>query len=246
MTLKPMIEEPDSRAGTLFNYVIQILIVASLIAFSLETLPDLPSGVRRALERFEIVTVILFTAEYLLRLTYAKAKLRFVFSFFGLIDLLAILPFYLSTGIDLRSVRIFRLFRLFRILKSMRYSKATRRFKLAFLDVREELVLFLVATLFVLYTAAMGIYYFENEAQPDKFRSIIDCLWWAVATLTTVGYGDVYPITFGGRLFTFVILMAGLGVIALPSGLFASALTKTRQSEALAKTKEYSESGGGP
>ncbi len=83
----------------------------------------------------------------------------------------------------------------------------------------------------MLYLAAIGIYYFEHKAQPEVFRSIFDCLWWAVATLTTVGYGDIYPITIAGRLFTFVILMVGLGLIAVPTGIVASALSSVRRQQ---------------
>ena len=92
---------------------------------------------------------------------------------------------------------------------------------------KEELIVCLSSMLILLYLAAVGIYYFENEAQPQNFSSIFDSLWWAVATLTTVGYGDVYPITVGGKIFTFLILMIGLGIVALPAGIFAAALTKT-------------------
>ena len=89
---------------------------------------------------------------------------------------------------------------------------------------KEELVLFSLATLFVIYISAVGIYYFENEVQPENFKSVFHSLWWAVATLTTVGYGDVFPITIGGRLFTFLVLMIGLSIVAVPAGLLASAL----------------------
>ena len=101
----------------------------------------------------------------------------------------------------------------------------------AFVISREEIVLFAVSALIMIYLAGVGIYYFEHEAQPKVFRSMFDGLWWAVATLTTVGYGDSYPITAGGRLFTFLILIIGLGIIAVPTGMVASALSKARQAE---------------
>ena len=164
-------------------------------------------------------------------------RLKFIFSVQGLIDLLAILPFYLRIGIDLRSIRVFRLLRLARVFKFFRYSKAISRFKNTFRIVKAELILFMISTLFLLYLAAVGIYYFENQAQPENFASVFHSLWWAVATLTTVGYGDVYPITIGGRIFTFTILMIGLGIIAVPAGLLSSALTQTLDEEREKKEK---------
>ena len=154
-----------------------------------------------------------------------------LFSFFGIIDLVSILPFYLSTGIDLRSLRAFRLLRLFRLLKLARYSAAMQRFHRAFIIAREELILFGACALIVLYLSAVGIYYFENPVQPDHFASVFHSLWWATCTLTTVGYGDVNPIIPGGRIFTFFILIIGLGIVAVPTGLFASALSKAREQE---------------
>lgn len=231
MALKQIIEENDTRAGRIFDLFIQSLIVLSLISFSVETLPNLNEHIKRLLGTLEVIVVSIFTAEYLLRLIVADNKLRFVFSFYGLIDLFAILPFYVARGIDLRSLRVFRLFRLARAFKILRYTKAIQRFRNAFLSVKEELILFLVATAFLLFIAAVGIYYFENPAQPEAFKSVFHCLWWAIVTLTTVGYGDVYPITAGGRIFTFVILIIGIGTIAVPSGLIASALTKTSKQD---------------
>ena len=99
------------------------------------------------------------------------------------------------------------------------------------LDPSEELVLFVAATVVLLFLAAVGIHHFESEAQPDVFTSVFHSLWWAVATLTTVGYGDVYPITAGGRVFTFAVLLVGLGVVSVPAGLVASALSKAREME---------------
>ena len=96
---------------------------------------------------------------------------------------------------------------------------------------REEVVLFLCAAGIVLYLAAVGIYYFENETQPKVFASVFHSLWWAVSTLTTVGYGDVYPVTLGGKIFTFFVLLIGLGIVSVPAGLVASALSKAREME---------------
>lgn len=229
--LKEIVERSDTSIGRAFDLLIQILIVLSLIAFSVETLPNLSPKWIRLFHIFEIATITVFTAEYVVRLLVADRKIAFVTSFFGVIDLLAILPFYLSFGIDLRSIRAFRLLRLFRILKLVRYSKPIQRFHRAFLIAREELVLFLFVTMILLYLAAVGIYHFEHDAQPDVFASVFHSLWWAMVTLTTVGYGDVYPITVGGRIFTFFILLVGLGVVSVPAGLVASALSKAREME---------------
>lgn len=229
--LKSIIEDNTTLAGIIFDYFIQFLIIISLISFCIETLPDFSEKPRNLLHISEIIIVIIFSIEYILRLLVADKKLRYVFSFYGIIDLLAILPFYLSTGIDLRSIRVFRLLRLFRMLKIVRYSKAIQRFKKAFLLIKSELVVFLVTTLLLIFTASVGIYYFENPVQPDTFSSVFSSMWWAIATLTTVGYGDIYPITIGGKIFTFIILMIGLGIVAVPTGLIASALSKVKDNK---------------
>lgn len=230
-TIKSIVEDSDSILGKLFDAGIQILIVLSIISFSFETLPTLNPEIRKALGVFEVVAVAIFTVEYLLRLFVADRKISFVCSFFGVVDLLAILPFYLSLGIDLRSIRAIRLLRLFRLLKLARYNKAVQRYHRAFALAKEELVLFLAIAGILFYLSAVGVYYFENNAQPEKFASVFHSLWWAVITLTTVGYGDVYPITVGGRIFTFIILIIGLGVVSIPAGIIASALTKAREME---------------
>ena len=124
----------------------------------------------------------MFSVEYVLRLVASRPMQSYAFSFFGIIDLAAILPFYLAAGIDLQSLRAVRLLRLFRALKLVHYSAALTRIKRAFVIAREELVLFACATMLILYFAAVGIYYFENEAQPESFASVFDGLWWAVVT----------------------------------------------------------------
>lgn len=226
MNLKKTIED-----GKTFNLVIQALILVSLISFCIETLPDLSDQARFWLYVVEVITVSLFTIEYGLRILVADNRLRFVTSFYGLIDFIAILPFYVATGIDLRTVRVLRIFRVFRIFKFLRYTKAIERFKDAFRELKEELVLFVIATVLMVFLSSVGIYYFEGESQPETFGSVFHCMWWAVVTLTTVGYGDVYPVTVGGRLFTAFVLFIGIGIIAVPTGLFASALTRPRKKD---------------
>jgi len=224
--VRGIIEEVRTPSGKLFNYTIQGLIVLSLVSFSIETVPDLPRWATDWLRVIEVFTVVIFTAEYMLRVWTAERPTAYVFSLFGLVDLLAILPFYVTRSIDLRSIRGIRLLRLFRLFKLGRYSAALVRLRDAFLEIREELTVYLGLTALLIYLSAVGIYYFESDAQPEHFRSVFHCLWWAVVTLTTVGYGDVYPVTLGGRIFTFFVVFLGIGVVAVPSGLMASALTK--------------------
>lgn len=226
-----IVETRETNFGLYFDYFIQVLILLSIASFSVETIPDLDSKTIYFLEKFELVCIVVFTLEYLIRFYIAKSKTGFAFSFYGLIDLLAILPFYLALGFDLRSARILRFLRLFRIIKLIRYNKAIRRFQNAFIMIKQELIMFSVVSLILFYLSAVGIYYFENSVQPEAFSSIFSSLWWSVVTLTTVGYGDVIPITIGGRIFTFIILMIGLGIIAIPSGMISSALTEARAME---------------
>lgn len=200
------------------------LIIFSVISFSIETLPNVSAPVIRFLEISEAFVVAIFTLEYLYRLFAAENRFRFAFSFYGMADLLAILPFYLAFAIDLRALRLVRLLRLIRIFKLARYSAALGRMKAALSQAKEELVISVGLLAVFMYFAAFGIFHFEHAAQPEKFATIFDALWWAVATVTTVGYGDIYPITLAGRIFTLGVLIVGLGLIAVPAGIFASAL----------------------
>lgn len=238
MDLKGLVERTDTTAGRLFDIMIQALIIISLVSFSVDTLPNLSASARQILSAVEVGTVAIFTVEYVLRVAIADRRLGYIFSFFGLIDLLAILPFYITSGVDLRAVRAFRLLRLLRALKLVRYSTAIRRFNQAFRIAKEEIVIFFSMACVLMFLSAVGIYYFENPAQPEVFRSVFHSLWWALATLTTVGYGDIYPITAGGQVFTFFVLMVGLGIVAVPTGLVASALNEARRLEQLDQTSD--------
>lgn len=214
-----------------FEKIIQILIVISLISFAFETLPNLSTTWQTVLKYTEIFIVLIFTIEYIIRISLCRPRLKYVFSFYGLIDLIAILPFFLATGIDIKSVRAFRLLRLLRFVKLLKYNAAIRRLKEALNDAKDELILSGLVAGILLYLASIGIYYFEGEAQPDSFGSVFHSMWWAVCSLTTVGYGDVKPITVGGKIFTGVVLIIGVGIVAMPTAILASSFNNAKKKE---------------
>lgn len=205
---------------------IQILIVLSLVCFTIETIPSLSSETYKILNTLEIVFVAIFTLEYVARIYFSKQKIKFIFSFFALIDMIAIIPFYLSLGFDLKSLRAVRLIRVFRLLKLTRYNKAVNFLSNAFKDSKEELLVFSFLASALLYLTSVGIYYFEKDLQPEEFGSVPQALWWSVVTLTSVGYGDVTPISTAGKIFTSIILFLGIGLISVPSAILVSAYSK--------------------
>ena len=237
--LKQVVEDNTTQSGKIFDYSVQILILISIVSLTLETLPNLEPETYKLLYAIDLFCISLFTIEYLLRVLVAENKIKYVTSFYGVIDLLAILPFILPTKVDLRILRSFRVLRVFRAQHLTRYSRALTKFRIAFGLIKEEIVLFLIITFILIYISATGIYYFEHAAQPELFSSIFHSLWWAVVTLTTVGYGDIYPITTGGRVFTFFMLTIGVGVVAVPAGLVATSLIKAgRIMEAREKSED--------
>jgi len=183
--IKKVIEGNAGIYSQIFDFSIQILILISLIGFAVGTIPQISPGLKNALTITELITVIVFSLEYFLRLVVADHKIKFVFSFFGIIDLLAILPFYFAMGFDLRAIRILRILRFLRMFKLARYNAAMNRFYQALMLSKEEMVLFVVMIFILMFISSIGIYYFENPHQPEKFSSFFSSLWWAVATLTT-------------------------------------------------------------
>ncbi len=227
--IRRIVDDNSTRQGRIFSILIQILIVFSLINYSISTLPDLSAFWKKVIDVVDIICYIVFTIEYFCRIFVAKKKLKYIFSFYGIVDLLAILPFLFGRHIDLRAIRALRVLRIVSALKLSHYNEALRRFVLALKIIKPELILFTMVSNVLIFLSASAVYYFENPAQPEVFTSIFDSLWWAVVTLTTVGYGDCYPITAGGRTFTYFILLIGLGIITIPTGLIASALSEARQ-----------------
>ena len=188
---------------------------------------------------FEMFSVVVFSLEYLLRLWSCtdhpeargrlRDRMRYVATPMAVVDLVAILPAFFAGPLDLRFVRSLRLLRLARALKFARYSTALQTVSAVFRAKRDELALTVLLATVLLVCAAGGIYFAEHEAQPEAFSSIPAAMWWAVTTLTTVGYGDVFPVTPLGRIFGGLVAVTGVGLFALPTGILASGFAEELQ-----------------
>jgi voltage-gated potassium channel len=224
--------QDNDLASTVFDYAVIFLIIANIGAVIASSFSGFSAEHKTALFWFEFFSVIIFTAEYALRFWTAPCKfpgakhpyLEFAFSFLALIDLFAILPFYLPyiLPVDLRFLRILRLFRLLRIFKLGRYNSAMDLIGRVMRNEKDKILTTLFITIIMILLASSAMYYVENEAQPDQFPNIPATIWWAVATLTTVGYGDVYPVTILGKVLGGMIAILGIGLVALPTGIISS------------------------
>lgn len=205
-----------------FEIFIEILIFISLMLFAVETVPSLSDKTREILKFSEFGIVIIFSIEYIIRVIHGKFK--YVKSFFGIVDLVAIVPFFIFFIPQLSVIKILRILRM---AKLIRYGMAFKSIGKAIWNVRKELLMYIVINFCLLYIMAVIMYYIEGPKQPDKFSSILASLWWAVVTLTSIGYGDIVPITPIGKFITGTISVLGLGVITIPTGLIVSSLVKT-------------------
>ena len=225
--------EKGNLASSIFDWFIMVLIFITIASIFLVTF-TIPPRLAGILDQFERWAVIAFTVEYLLRIWTAdllypqlgpwRARVKYVFSGMALIDLAAILPYYLPMllPINLVGIRAVRLVRVLRIFKLNRYSEALSSISEVFRKKIHEILAALFFVLLLLVIASLLIYYAEHDAQPDKFPNAFSGLWWAVATLTTVGYGDIYPVTALGRLLGAVIAIMGIGMVAVPTGILSA------------------------
>lgn len=218
----------------IFDLSILILIYLNVFMVILESFSDLEITYQGIFRKFEFVSIIIFTIEFILRIITAECRyphlsrfksiIKHLTSPLALIDLIAIIPFYLPMLfiVDLRVLRVLRVTRLLRILKINRYTNSMKLLFVVIKKKKEELLLTIFVTIFMLLTASSIMFYLENEAQPEMFPNILASFWWAIATLTTVGYGDVYPVTVLGKLLSGVIALLGIGFVALPTGIISS------------------------
>jgi voltage-gated potassium channel len=224
----------ETKWDKILNGFIITLIILNVIAVILETVQSIREAYLEFFNIFDFVSVMIFSVEYVLRVWSCThdpkykhpyfGRLKYIFSLEGLIDLLAILPYYVHVvvGLDLRILRLLRLFRFLRLFRLTAYMKSAQIIRNIFVKRASELRLSLLLILFLIIIASCMLYFAEHEAQPKVFSSVPASLWWAVVTVTSIGYGDMVPVTVAGKIITGVVTLVGLALLALPAGIITS------------------------
>ena len=225
-------DQSDTMAGRVFTVFMSVLILVNVAFVLFDTLSHEPGILKTSARPVEVVSVAIFTAEYLLRLwtadllypesTPARARLRYVMSGMAIVDLLSILPFYLPGSLDLRILRILRLVRLVRVFKLGRYNTAMGIVGRVLKRAAPALVSAISVIFLMVIVWAVLMYYVENDAQPEQFTSAFQGLWWAISTITTVGYGDITPVTVLGKILGAMIELSGVALVAIPTGIVSA------------------------
>jgi voltage-gated potassium channel len=217
----------DTRAGRLFDVVLLWMIGLSVLVVALESVQSIRAEYAPLLSGIEWVLTILFTVEFLLRLCVVRSRSRYLFSFFGIVDIIAIAPSWLELLLPdlhyLMAFRILRLMRMFRILKMAEYLEEAATLMVALKASRRKILVFFVSVLSIVCVEGTVLYVLENDTNPG-YSSIPQSIYWAIVTLTTVGYGDVAPVTAMGKMMASVIMLTGFAIIAVPTGIVSTAL----------------------
>lgn len=235
-------DDKNNTASNIFDGIIISLIIINVVTVIADTFA-IPETIKIVFSYIELVSVIIFTAEYIMRLWTSdfiytnlnplKARVKYILSFMALIDLFAILPFYIPfiLPIDLRVLRMLRIVRLFRVFKVNRYTHALSTIGNIFKRKKSQLFSSIFIVFLLMIVAAVMMYNVETEAQPEAFSNAFDALWWAVATLTTVGYGDIYPVTVIGKILSGAIALLGIGLVAVPTGIISAGFMEQIEEE---------------
>lgn len=232
-----IVDENDehNRLSKFFNYFLMVLIILSVGEMALETDDGIFLPYRNYFRIFDFFTVMVFSTEYIIRIMTAhlipenKGKTRwqavktYIFSFAGLVDLLSILPFYLDfTNLDLRVLRMLRLLRFFRVFKITRYNDSMKLVADVIRDKRSEIGVIMGLIFIIMIIASFIMFYAEHKDNAEQFPNVLSCLWWAIVTMTTIGYGDVYPITTAGKVVGSIMALLGIGLVAMPTGIISA------------------------
>lgn len=223
------VDTPLARA---FDAILLLFIVLSVATVIIESVPSIQDRYSTLLDTLEWVFTIVFTAEYVLRIWCARRRLRYLTSFYGIVDFLAIIPTYLSLVLPLShtllTVRALRLLRIFRIFKMGRYMQEASTLRRALYASRQKIAVFILAVATILVIMGSTMYLIEGSVNPE-FNSIPDALYWAVVTMTTVGYGDATPITIPGKILAALMMLIGYSMIIVPTGILTVEISRASQ-----------------
>ncbi|MBO7461628.1 MAG: ion transporter [Bacteroidales bacterium] len=251
-----IVDEKDesNRLSKSFNYFLMVLITLSVGEMALETDDSIFLPYMWYFTVFDIFTVMVFSVEYIIRIMTAHldpenaGKTRwqsirsYMFSFAGIVDLVSILPFYLTfTKIDLRVLRMIRLMRFLRVFKITRYNNSMKLVVDVIKDKSSEIGVIMGLIIIIMIISSFIMFYAEHDAQPDQFPNVLGCLWWAVVTMTTIGYGDVYPVTMVGKIVGSTMALLGIGLVAMPTGIISAGFLEKvneRKEKKLAENKK--------
>lgn len=223
----------DTKSSKLFDIILLWVILISVVIVVLESVPSLNGRFANFFFYAEWTITILFTVEYLLRIWSSKTPLRYVFSFWGLVDLLSILPTYLELinfGFHyLLAIRIFRLLRVFRILKLVRFNREAQKLLLAMKGSGYKIAVFLMVVISIM--VILGTLMYVIEGGENGFTSIPQSIYWAIVTVTTVGFGDIVPQTILGKFLSSIAMIMGYAIIAVPTGIISVELAKNKSED---------------
>jgi len=228
--LHEIIFEADDRAGKLFDIVLILAILVSVIVIILDSVQSIREDYHSLFVALEWFFTLIFTAEYVLRLICVRKPLRYMLSFYGIVDLLSILPSYVGLVApqmrthNLMVIRMLRLLRIFRVFKLVRFLSEADALKQAFIAARHKIAVFLTTVLIIITIMAAAMHVIESTAGNDDFSSMPEAMYWAVVTMTTVGYGDITPVTTLGKFLSAVMMIIGYSMIIVPTGIISAEL----------------------
>lgn len=231
LKIQEIIHGTETKGGKLFDVLLLIVILASIVIVMLESVKEMSASYHDVFITLEWIITGLFTVEYVLRILSLKKPLSYVFSFFGLIDLLALLPSYLGLFIvgseSLMIIRVVRFLRIFKILRMSHYIQGANILTDALKNSRAKIIVFLISMLTIVIIMGGIMYFIESEE--SGFTSIPRSIYWAIITITTVGYGDIAPMTPVGQALASIIMLFGYAIIAVPTGIVSSEITATKK-----------------
>lgn len=226
--LYEIIFEADTREGKIFDLALLVIIVISIVLVMCESVPSIRQSHQHVLKFSEWAITLIFTIEYFMRVFIVKKPFRYIFSFYGIIDFMAVIPTYLGLFIigshSLVVIRVLRLLRIFRILKLTRYTRAGRNLGRAMWASREKISFFIFFVILLVVIIGTVMYLVEGEA--NGFTSIPRSIYWAIVTLTTVGYGDISPQTSTGQFLASIVMIMGYAILAVPTGIVTAEMIK--------------------